>query len=465
MDGRATSIVVVTSGLLAGCASISAQQLGRDVGQIVNAGAGVVPQWRTETGAALHSLVDGKLAAGVTADTAVEIALLASPDFQASFERLGLARADYLALATIANPVVSWSRQSLRGGPGSKLEWSVLQSLSEIFALPSRRRAADRDLDAARLTAANEILGGIAQLRSAWLEALATAKVTALATERSDLARLETELMERYVKAGNEPESALAQTRGAYVGQQAAAAAAAQANLQARLQLQRLMGVSDTQIAWELHGEFSALPESDGELTDLESAALKNRLDVQAARRRVEARLASLSSARQRRVLPALAAGYGAERDPGGERLAGPQLQIELPLFSAAQFALARSDAESRLAMRGAEAVALDARSAVRLSRARVAQARAALLLARDNSVPAAQSLAELRQREFFYMLIGPFQALQARGAVMEAQAQRVTAERDYWLARIDLAASAALPLQAVREWVEPALAGPEAAQ
>lgn len=457
---RAAGIVWVASALTAGCASSSYDQLGHDVGQLVKSGAGVTPQWRLKTDDSLRKAVSARLAAGVDADAAVEIALLASPDLQASFERLGLARADYLEAATLSDPVVSWSRQSLRGGPGSKLEWSVLQSISDLFALPVRRRAADQELNRARLTAANEILAGIAAVRSAWLEALAAEKGAGLAAERGDLARLEAELMERFVKAGNEPDKELQAQRLAYAEQQRATAAAETVRLQARVRLERLMGVSDLQLAWELRGEFAALPETDGELADLEAAALRNRLDMQAARKRVEARLAFLSSARQKRLVPELAAGYGRERDPDGARLAGPQFELQLPIFSAAQVALARSDADARLAMREAEAAALDVRGEVRLARAQVAAARAALLLARDTSVPAAEVHADLRQREFFYMIIGPFAAMQARGAVMDAKQQQLQAERDYWLARIALSRAAALPLQAIREWAEPASAG-----
>ncbi len=462
---RVAGIVWVASVLTAGCASRSYDQLGHDVGQLVKSGAGVTPLWRLNTDEALRKTVSARLAAGVDADAAVEVALLASPDLQMSFERLGLARADYLEAATLSDPVVSWSRQSLRGGPGSKLEWSVLQSISDLIALPVRRRAAGQELTRARLTAANEIIDAIAGIRSVWLEALAAEKIAGLAAERGDLARLEAELMERFVNAGNEPDTELQAQRLAYAEQQRATAAAATARLQARVRLERLMGVSDLPLAWDLRGDFAALPETDGELTDLEAAALRNRLDMQAARKRVDARLAFLSSAKQKRLVPELAAGYGRERDPDGTRLAGPQFELQLPIFSAAQVALARSDAEARLAMREAEAAALDVHGEVRLARAQLAVARAALLLARDTSVPAARIQADLRQREFFYMIIGPFAAMQARGAVMEAQLQQLQAERDYWLARIALSRAAALPLQAIREWVEPAAAVEAGAQ
>jgi outer membrane protein, heavy metal efflux system len=454
MACRTVGIGLIASILAAGCASISYDQLGHDVGQVVKSSSGVAPQWRLTADESLRRTVNERLAAGVTADSAVEVYLLASPDLQASFERLGLARADYLQAATLSDPVVSWSRQSLRGGPGSKLEWSVLQNISDLFALPVRRRAADRELNRARLTAANEILAGIANVRSAWLEALAAEKIAGLAAERSDLARLEAELMERFVQAGNEPDTELQAQRLAYAEQQRASAAAESERLQARVRLERLIGVSDLQLAWSLRGEFAPLPGNDGELTDLAAAALRNRLDMQAARQRVEAHLALLSNARQKRLIPELAVGYGSERDPDGTRLTGPQFELQPPIFSAAQVALARSDAAARLAMREAEAAALDVRGDVRLARARVAVARAALLLARDTSVPAAEIRAELRHREYLYMIIGPFAAMQARGAVMEAKLRQLQAERDYWLARIALSQAAALPLQAIREWV-----------
>ena len=138
MACRTMGIGLIASILAAGCASSTYEKLGHDVGQVVKSSSGVAPQWRLKADESLRRVVEQRLTAGVTADSAVEIYLLASPDLQASFERLGLARADYLEAATLSNPVVSWSRQSLRGGPGSKLEWSVLQSISDIFALPVR---------------------------------------------------------------------------------------------------------------------------------------------------------------------------------------------------------------------------------------------------------------------------------------------------------------------------------------
>ncbi len=441
--------------VLSGCAMLSREQLGRDVGQIVSSNAGVTPKWRRQDLADQQNIVEERLKAGISADSAVEVALIASPDIQAIFERAGLERANYLEGTSLSDPMIGWSRQGLRGGAGSKVEWNVLQSLSSLLTLPVRRRAAERELDAARMTAAQDILAAITDVRSAWIAAQANEKIAYLAAERNDLARLQTELMERYVRAGNEPVTELQESRLAYAEQQRIAAAAAEAGLQARVNLERLMGVSGLNIAWQLRGEFAALPESDGELADLEATAIKNRLDLRAARRRVEAQLANLSDARIRRILPDLSVGYGRERDPGGEVTAGPQAELQLPIFSSAQASLARSDANTQLAMRDVEASALAVRGEVRLARERVSLARAALLLARDSQVPAAETLAEVRQRELGYMLIGPFEAMEARGAAMAARRELVEAERDYWQARLALARAAALPLQAVREWAE----------
>lgn len=452
MINQNSILLLALAAFLCGCASLSEDRLADEVSAVVERSAGVRPSRRPDDDARLAVVLSTQLAGGVTADRAVDIALLASPDIQVTFAKLGLARADFLQQANPADPVVGWSRRTVRGETGSQVEWSVLSSLADLLTLPSRRRAATGALEAARLMAADQLLGQIAAVRAAWLEAVTAERVATMAAQRNDLQQLEAELVERYVKAGNLPPHVLAEARLELADNQKVHAEAAEARVTTRLQLARLMGLPADTGDWQLSGELAPLPVDDGALAELEASALENRLDVQAAKRQVQSRLAAASNARQRRVLPELTAGYSRERETDGAVLRGPELEWQIPLFSAAELTLAGSRAELSLALREAQSTALDAVRAVRAASERVSQARSALLRVRDIALPAASEAAAARSKEFFFMLIGPFEAMQARAAAMTAEIELHTAAKDYWLARLDLSRAAALPLQAVRE-------------
>jgi outer membrane protein TolC len=203
------------------------------------------------------------------------------------------------------------------------------------------------------------------------------------------------------------------------------------------------MGTTGLPADWTLKGELPSLPPVDPSLEAITATALERRLDVQAAKRAAEARLARLSVTRGTRLTPHLQAGVSTESNHDGTRVTGPQAALELPLFSAGQAAIAAADSQARLAMREAESLALDARRDVRLAWAEMLEARRRHLALAGEAVPARERIVEGAQGEFAFMLKGAFDPLRSQEQLIEARESATAALADYLVARVALARAA----------------------
>jgi cobalt-zinc-cadmium efflux system outer membrane protein len=425
--------LVLAAALCSACAQLPDEVLPQQSGEIV---------WRRDAAADAVAArrIDEALAAGVDVERAAQIALLASPDLQAQFETLGIARADYLSAASAPNPVIDWQRRALADGGGATVDWGLTTQLIDLLTLPARRRAAAIELDGARLEAALAVQHLAIEARERHLRALTAARIAELRRQHADLGRLAFEVAGRYRDAGNLKMLDFEQERTSFLHAQQTADDAALEALNARFELARLMGVLEREAPVKLLGAVPALPQGDPPVAASEAEALRARLDVQAARRRVEASVARLGTARATRIVPQLEGGAVRETDASGERSRGPALALELPLFDARTAEVAARHAESRLAMRRAEALALDVRLEVRSAQAALANARRRAELWTKEVVPARAKIVDGTSREFFFMLRGPFDPMRARQEALEAEIESVAALRDYWLARLQLA-------------------------
>src|SRR4029434_11158654 len=92
----------------------------------------------------------------LTADGAVQVALLNNPKVQVAFEELGLARADLVRALRLPNPVAEGALHY--HGADRQVELGVLIGLNDLLFLPARSGAAHAALDAAKLSVAGAVL-------------------------------------------------------------------------------------------------------------------------------------------------------------------------------------------------------------------------------------------------------------------------------------------------------------------
>lgn len=418
---------------LAGCAHLDPESLSQASGAVA---------WRQDaaddTGA--QRRVDELLTGELDADRAAQIALLASPDLQAQFEKLGIARAQYLEAAAAPNPLIDWQRRTLADGGGARVEWGLTQNLIGLLTLPARRAAAEAELAGARSEAAREVEHLALEARAALWTLQAADRIAELRRQHAELGRLAFEVAGRYRDAGNIKAFDFEAERSLHLEARDRFDAATLEALEARLAFSRVLGVLGRDTPLRIAGRLPSLPASDPAANGLEAATLERRLDLRAARQRAEAALQRVGIARGTRLVPALEVGATREKEPNGERLSGPTVALELPLFDARTAQIAAGNAEARLALRELEAKVLDARRDLRLATASLANARRRVETWQSEVLPARLKIVDGNAREFFYMLRGPFDPMHAKQAAIEAEIESVAALRDYWLARVQLA-------------------------
>jgi outer membrane protein, heavy metal efflux system len=436
--------------LAAGCASPSSRE------NVAASAALVVPQaretfaWRrsAEDELASRDQVDELLADGISAQEAVAIAFLASPELQIALERLEVGRAELVAASTPPNPVAIVGYRQPGGSlaafyPDRNLSVGVLQNVLALLSMPERRRAAEGDLERNRLETADRIVQIAAETWQAYVEYAAALQVVTL--RRQALAGAQSI---RDATADGDLLEAANDRGAAFI----AASQLARARLEAdtlRNKLGQVMGLAGWRDGWFLADTLPPLPDTDPAPTVLE-AALEQRLDIRAAKAAIAVRLRQLATTRRYRWLGSLELGVFRESVSGGTSFTGPNALVELPVFDQRQAQLLDADAQLRAAVRTLESLRLTARTELRTHAAELSTTRTLLDQYRGQLLPEQRRLERrlLEAREE-----GRLEARRYRMASFAAEEESVGLLRDYWRARSALA-------RAAGDWAN--LLGPE---
>ncbi len=443
MNARLASFGLV---LLAACATTNPAGSRREVGDLVAERTGVreaiEPEQDAESRARVRERVDALLARPLTMEGAVQVALLNNRAFQATLEGLGVAQADLVQAGLLENPVIAGDLVVSTRGNGLGGGVSLSQSLLSVFLIPAKRRLAKAELRNAVLTVGHAALELVRDVRVAYVTVQAAIASRDLHRELVQLAEIADELAERQVEAGNLP----ALDRSLFAGAlDEARVQLADAELQvvaAREALSRLMGLWGAQIEWMLAAGLQDPPAADLTLANLEQHALRERLDVSAARFEVESIELALAL-RRRGIVPQLEGGVESRNevgdDAGHEWVIGPSLAIELPIFDPGHADFARIRAHLRAAQYRLQQLAIDTRSDVRLHRAEVVAARRKVDYYVRTVIPRREAITELTLEQYNAMLLGTYQLLETRAELTEARRAHVEALRDLWISYADL--------------------------
>jgi cobalt-zinc-cadmium efflux system outer membrane protein len=206
-----------------------------------------------------------------------------------------------------------------------------------------------------------------------------------------------------------------------------------------RERLNRLLGLSGEQINWQIADELPSLPEKEMPLENLESLAVNQRLDLAAERKQLESIAASLRLKKNTRFIPGVAVGVDTERTPDGQRVTGPTLDLELPIFDQGQPAVAKLAAQFEQARNNYMAHEVNVRSEVRESLDALRTAREATEFSQKHLLPLRRQILRDTQLQYNAMQKGSFELLAAKEREQNSEQTNVEALRDYWLARVAL--------------------------
>lgn len=434
--------------LLGGCANLPTEPAFEPVADAVEARLASRPERQgspAEPGAERDALLASLLGeAPLSAERAVEVGVLAAPALQARFESLGIAQAELVQAGLLSNPVLGTSvRFSNDSGSVPNWHFSLVQNLLELLVRPDRVALAEGELERTRLEVADAVMALAADVEAAFYRHQGALQLEAVREAVAEAAAAGYELAQRMDDAGNLSPLELARLEATRENAAVELARSRAEVVETRLALRAAMGLADSPLAWTDVAPLAALPEVDPELPALEALALERRLDLAAERRALaQAELAG-SVTRKWRWLGRAEVGVEAERESDGERLVGPNLSLELPLFDRRQAALARAGAEQRRAAWRVRALETQVRAELAAAHARLLARRALAERLGAGLLPARQRVVTEAQAEHAWMLIGVFELLAARREEIEGWRDYVDALRDYWLARAELARAA----------------------
>jgi outer membrane protein TolC len=435
---RTLALAVLSAALLGGCASFS-KDGGFDAIQSATQSRiqkDVVWSRDDAARAQTQARVDALLAQPLSADDAVQIALLNNPGLQAAFNTLGIAEADLVSAQRLPNPGFSIGRLTR----GSEIEWerSLHLNLARLLTMPMRTDIEKRLFEQTRRELVLDVLRLAADTRKAWVVAVAAIQTAQYQQQAMDAAEAGAELARRMAQAGNWSKLKQAREHAFYADAALAVARAEGAKLQARERLIRLMGLPDADKV-KLPDRLLDLPKSLSALANVEQQAMDSRLDLQMTKLQTEALAKNLGLTRSTRLINVLELGIMNNSSNEAPLQRGYEISFELPLFDWGQSRVVQAESRYRQALESARETAVNARSEVREAYAMQQGQYAIARHLRDEVVPLKKRISDENQLRYNGMLIGVFELLADARSQISAVNSAIEAQRDYWLAEADL--------------------------
>ena len=428
--------------MIAGCASTNPQAAFDDVDKTVNTRIGESVQWprNDSTNNEIAMVIEPLLKTNLTASVAVTIALLNNHSLQAEFEEIGISQADVAQASRLKNIEIAGSwRFPDRPPSAADIEYSAAGNLLDLLTMPAKKKMAARNLEQTKLRVANKVLQLAADTQTAFYDLQAQTELVDRLNTILEINAAASDLAQRQFDAGNINELELHNQQAPSIQSQLNLMKA-KAEVQAgREHLNRLLGLSGDQINWQIVNELPSLPENELPLENLESLAVSQRLDVAASRSQAEAIAAALRLKQRTRFIPGATIGVDTERTPDGQRVTGPTLALEIPIFDQGQPAIAKLAAEFQQAKENYAAKEINVRSEVREARAALLATREAVEYSQKNLLPLRKQILGETLLHYNAMQKNSYDLLAAKDREQNAEQVNVEALRDYWLARVEL--------------------------
>jgi outer membrane protein TolC len=425
--------------LLGGCTTFSAdggigsvsaltrQHTGQDVQRVTSA----------EEDSAARTKVRELLAAPLTPDTAVQIALLNNKELQASFADLGIAEADYVQAGRMRNPGFSFGR--LGGGGDYEIDRAITFDLIGLLTIPARSQIERGRFEQAKLQAAKDAISLAGDTRQAYFNAVSAAQTAQYMEQVQQAAEASAELAQRMAQVGNWSRLDQAREQAFYAEATAQVARARHNALAAREKLNRLLGLWGLDAAYALPVRLPDLPGSPSDIAGIEQKALEQRLDIQIAKSRTAATAQALGLTKTTRFINVLDVGYANKSQTGLPRENGYEISLELPIFDFGGARTAKAEAIYMQSVNRTADAAIRARSEVREAYSAYRTSYDIAKHYRDEVIPLRQKIADETMLRYNGMLISVFELLSdARSQIINVNAA-IEAQRDFWLSEVNL--------------------------
>jgi outer membrane protein TolC len=381
------------------------------------------------------------LKAPLSADAAVQIALLNNAELQAAYNRLGVAEA--VAVQASRPPLPSFTYDWVKTSIELDIERQVVASVLQLATWPARSKIAGVRFDQAELRAAEETLRVAAETRKAYYSAVGARQILAALSSAKANAESSAELAGKLTETGaiNKLDQARRQVFASEI--QAQVTAAKLKATVAEERLTRLVGLWGPNVAALLPSTLPPLPSASRSLASVEQEAMDKRVDLEIGRLEVEALARSYGLTRSMRFLNVLnASGISKTQKDKGEPSAdggGFDIALEVPIYDFGRASMREAEQRYVEALNALRAMAVNARSEAREAYGAYASTRAIVVQYDREVLPLRKTISEETELQYNAMQVDAFALLQAARDNAASKVASIEAKRNFWLAYTDL--------------------------
>jgi outer membrane protein TolC len=378
----------------------------------------------------------------LTADSAVQIALLNNRGLQAAYNELGIAESVRARQSLPPNPSFSISRIS--GSVETEIDRQIVGNIFALATLPMRTEIAADRFRQAQLVAALETLRIAAETRQAFYRAVAARQQVELLTQASSAAATTTQLAKRLGETGAMNKLDQAREQVFYADLTTQLASARQRATGAREELIRSLGLWGADLAFTLPNSLPTLPKRPRTLPAAEQEAVSRRVDLQIARIELDTLAKSYGLTQATRFINVLDAGYADKVTTSkgtGEQIRdrGFTVTFEVPLFDFGETRLREAEQTYMQAVNRLAEKAINVRSE---ARDRYQNYRSTYDIAahyQREVLPLRKIISDEMMLRYGAMQVDVFPLLTEARQRIAANAAAVEAQRNFWLANTDL--------------------------
>lgn len=397
----------------------------------------------------VHGMVHRKT---ISADTAVQVALLNNKGLQAAYANVGLSAADAWQQSTPENPVVSIGILGIGAaelGLYRAIEGMFATNILDAKTRKQRVALADIIFRSAQLGAVNDTLTLANQTRQAWINAVSAFEAASYLKRAKATSDAGSELARKLGETGALNKAGQAREH-AFNAELAGQLAKARLNAtRAKEDLTKLMGLWGTEVDYYVPDALPALPRSVGRITNIEGKALRNRLDLQVAKLGLEAQAAAFGLTDQTQLLTDLEiiAGFEAEREADGgetETETTPQIELEfaIPIYDTGKARMRKAELMYLQAANVLAEKAVNVRSEARGAEVSYHSSYKIARHYRDVLVPLRKTVEEEGLLSYNGMITNTFELLTDVREKLGASLEAANAKREFFMAQADLTAA-----------------------
>ena len=384
----------------------------------------------------------------VSANTAVQAAILSNKGLQATYAEIGMSAADVWQEALLPNPRVSVALSEL--GVGRIIETLVAQNIAALISRDARLSVAEAKLRRSQLQAIAATLQVANEARMAWINAVSAWEQVGHIRQAVTAADAGSELAKQLGETGAIPKAAQAREHANYADISVQLAKARLNARGAKQELIRKIGVWGRDTQFRIPNKLPPLPLKIKIKRGVAAEALRNRIDLLIALADLEILARSHGLVKATRFVSDLdiAGGFEVTKPEKGEEdrrdvyTGNVEFEFAIPIFDSGEARLRKAE---RAYMRGANIVAQKAIEIRSEAKAAYEGYRGRYDIARHYRsavVPLHRVIQEQALLTNNGMITNTFELLADVRAKLNADLQSDRAKRDFWLADAGLDAA-----------------------